>query len=124
VRRLGSERYGAVSNDGGTFVSPEVGRIDPEHVAGVHVTQIFSFPSGDPAELEGMSEGTSSMRFYYEDAHAEHPTEPTTVPIGLANFADDFKSFRRFSERDHQNIVTGTSTIAAATTPPIRYQMC
>jgi pimeloyl-ACP methyl ester carboxylesterase len=176
MRRLGSERYGAVGNDGGAFVSPEVGRIDPEHVAGVHVTQIFSFPSGDPAELEGMSEGdlaalqrlqwfwenmgafnklqssqpqnvafaladspvgqlawsgqlfgeavdadfiltnvtiywltgttASSMRFYYEDAHAEHPTEPTTVPIGLANFADDFKSFRRFSERDHKNIVT------------------
>lgn len=34
---------------------PEVGRIDPEHVIGVHVTQIFSFPSGDPAELAGLS---------------------------------------------------------------------
>ena len=48
----------------------------------------------------------SSMRFDYEDAHAEHPTERTTVPIGLANFANDFKSFRRFAERDHQNIAS------------------
>jgi pimeloyl-ACP methyl ester carboxylesterase len=45
------------------------------------------------------------MRLYYEDAKAEHPTEPTTVPIGLAGFANDFKSIRRFVERDHKNIV-------------------
>jgi hypothetical protein len=29
-----------------------------------------------------------------------------TVPIGLANFANAFKSFRRLSERDHTNIVS------------------
>jgi epoxide hydrolase len=176
MRRLGYTRYGAVGNDAGSFVSPELGRLAPEHVAGVHVTQIFSFPSGDPAEFEGLSEkdmaalehlqwfnetmsgfnklqstqpqnvafaladspvgqlawsgqlfgesvdadfiltnvtiywltrtAASSMRFYYEDAHAEHPTEPTTVPIGLASFADDFRSIRRFAERDHENIVS------------------
>jgi pimeloyl-ACP methyl ester carboxylesterase len=56
MRRLGYERYGAVGNDAGSLISPEVGRLDPEHVAGVHVTQIFSFPSGDPAEFAGMTE--------------------------------------------------------------------
>ena len=45
------------------------------------------------------------MRMYYEDARAQHPTGPTTVPIGLASFANDFKSIRRFAERDHRNIV-------------------
>jgi pimeloyl-ACP methyl ester carboxylesterase len=173
MKRLGYDHYGAVGNDGGSFVSPEVGRIDPEHVVGVHVTQIFSFPSGDPSELEGLTEaeqaalqhlqwfwenmgafnklqsqspqtlahaiadspagllawmgqliavdddfaltnimihwlyGTagSSIRFYYEDARAQQPSEPTTVPIGLAGFAHDFKSIRRFAERDHKNIV-------------------
>jgi pimeloyl-ACP methyl ester carboxylesterase len=176
MSRLGYERFGAVGNDGGAFVSPEVGRIAPDRVVGVHVTQIFSFPSGDPAEFEGMSPedlaaleflqkfssekmafnqlqstqpqnlahaladspagqlawsgqlfgdavdddfaltnvmiywltGTaaSSMRFYWEDAHAEVPTEPTTVPIGLCNFAYDFQSMRRFAERDHKNIAS------------------
>ncbi len=48
----------------------------------------------------------SSMRFFYEDAHAPKPNAPTKVPIGLANFAKDFKSFRRFAERDHENIVS------------------
>ncbi|WP_328709055.1 epoxide hydrolase family protein [Microbispora hainanensis] len=175
MRRLGYDRYGAVGNDGGSFVSPEVGRVDPEHVVGVHVTQIFSFPSGDPAEMANLTDeerkglevlqwfyenkmsfnmvhsqqpqtmsygifdspagllgwnaqlfgedvdddfiltntmlywvtgtATSATRFYYEDAHAEHPKEPTTVPLGLAMFEGDFVSMRTFAERDHRNIV-------------------
>ncbi len=179
MARLGYPRYGAVGNDGGSMISPEVGRLDPEHVVGVHVTQIFSFPSGDPAELADLTEeetaalrhlqwfyenmgafnqlqaqqpqtlsfaladspagllgwnsqlmgedvspdfvldnvatywltGTSgsSMRFYYEDAHVTNPpTEPTTVPIGVAGFAGDFASIRRFAERDHKNLVHWT----------------
>jgi pimeloyl-ACP methyl ester carboxylesterase len=60
MRRLGYERYGAVGNDAGSLISPEVGRLDPEHVVGVHVTQIFSFPSGDPAEFAGMTEEEQS----------------------------------------------------------------
>lgn len=55
MSRLGYERYGAVGNDGGSIISPEVGRLDPTHVVGVHVTQIFSFPSGDPAELADLT---------------------------------------------------------------------
>ena len=152
MRRLGYERYGAVGNDAGSMISPELARLDPDHIAGVHVTQVFSFPSGDPSEMAGLTEeeqrelGTlqwflenkisfnqlmsqqpqtlayalldspvgllawqaqlfdermdpdfvltnvmlywltrtagSAARFYYEDAHATHPAEPTTVPIG------------------------------------------
>jgi len=41
-----------------------------------------------------------------EDKHADHPTEPTTVPLGLASFAYDFRSIRRFAERDHAAIVS------------------
>jgi pimeloyl-ACP methyl ester carboxylesterase len=175
MRRLGYERYGAVGNDAGSMISPELGRIDPEHVAGVHVTQIFSFPSGDPSEMADLSDeeqrelgtlqwflenkmsfnqlmsqqpqtlayalldspvgllawqaqlfdeqmdpdfvlanvmlywltGTagSAARFYYEDAHASNPTEPTTAPTGVAAFAGDFSGIRRFANRDHENIV-------------------
>jgi len=177
MRRLGYERYGAVGNDAGSMIAPELGRADGAHVLGVHVTQLFSFPSGDSAEFENMSEadmaamghlqwfyenkfsfstvhsqqpqtlayaladspagllawnaqlfgesldpdfivanvaiywltGTagSSIRFYYEDAHAgEPPAGPTTVPTGLAMFDGDFQSIRRFAERDHAEIVS------------------
>jgi pimeloyl-ACP methyl ester carboxylesterase len=56
MNRLGYTRYGAVGNDAGSMISPEIGRCDGEHVVGVHVTQIFSFPSGDPSEFEGLSQ--------------------------------------------------------------------
>jgi len=48
----------------------------------------------------------SSARFYHENAHMDAPTEPATVPIGLAAFAGHFKSIRRFVDRDHKNVVS------------------
>jgi pimeloyl-ACP methyl ester carboxylesterase len=55
MKRLGYERYAVHGNDGGAIISPVLGRLAPEHVIGVHVNQIFSFPSGDPAEFEGLA---------------------------------------------------------------------
>jgi epoxide hydrolase len=178
MERLGYDRYGAHGNDIGSQVSPEVGRHHPEHVVGVHVTQIFSFPSGDPSEftdltaedqaalgfLEQFTSGGglaynayqsaqpqtlayalqdspagwlawvaqlfrdavdrdaivtdaatywltgtvgSSLRRYYEDAHTTtRPEGPTTTPTGVAIFAHDFQSVRRFADRDHANIIS------------------
>ncbi|MFF0572437.1 epoxide hydrolase family protein [Streptosporangium saharense] len=195
MHRLGYDRYGVHGNDAGSLISPEVGRHDPEHVIGVHVTQVFSFPSGDPAELAALSEedrgkveflrwwlvnggaydklqstapqtlahaladspvgqlgwnaqllgpildpdyvltnttiywltntAASAARLYYEDFHTtDRPTEPTTVPLGLANFAEDFPSIRPLAERDHRNIVSWNvyesgSHFAAHTAPDL-----
>jgi len=179
MKRLGYTRYGAHGNDAGSIISPELGRVDGDLVAGVHVTQIFALPMGEPAEFEDLSEedvaamqvlqwffenkfafnqlhsqqpqtlahaladsptgllgwngqllgtdvlqnldddfvltnvaiywftntGGSSIRLYYEDAKGRSASGPTTVPIGLAAFEGDFKSIRRFAERDHANLV-------------------
>ena len=65
--RLGYERYGAHGNDAGSQISPEVGRNDPDRVVGVHVTQLFSFPSGDPTEFANMTEeDMAAMKFLEE----------------------------------------------------------
>ncbi|MBT2226645.1 epoxide hydrolase family protein [Nonomuraea sp. NEAU-A123] len=56
MQRLGYHRYGAQGGDTGAIVSPELGRIDPDHVIGVHVNNLGTFPSGDPAELAGLTE--------------------------------------------------------------------
>jgi pimeloyl-ACP methyl ester carboxylesterase len=56
MNRLGYHRYGVQGGDTGSIVSPEVGRIDPDHVIGVHVNNLGTFPSGDPAELAGLTE--------------------------------------------------------------------
>jgi pimeloyl-ACP methyl ester carboxylesterase len=44
MRRLGYHRYGAQGGDIGAVVSPQLGRVDPEHVVGVHV-------NGDPGPM-------------------------------------------------------------------------
>jgi epoxide hydrolase len=75
MERLGYDRYGAHGNDAGSLISPEVGRHDPDHVVGVHVTQLFSFPSGDPSEFVDLSE---------EDAAAVQFLEGYTQGGGLA----------------------------------------
>ena len=37
MSRLGYQRYGAQGGDFGAFVAPDLGRVDPGHVTGVHV---------------------------------------------------------------------------------------
>ncbi|MEU9509053.1 epoxide hydrolase family protein [Micromonospora sp. NPDC048170] len=92
MRRLGYDRYGAAGNDLGAFVAPEVGRADPEHVIGVHVTQIFSLPSADADELAGLSEeerGKVAFADWFVHRRGGydrlHSTEPQNVAHALAD---------------------------------------
>ena len=52
MRRLGYDIYGTHGSDGGAMVSRELAMLNPEGFLGAHVLQLFSFPSGDPAEFE------------------------------------------------------------------------
>ena len=52
MRRLGYSSYGTHGSDGGAMVSRELAILNPEGFLGAHVLQLFSFPSGDPAEFE------------------------------------------------------------------------
>ena len=56
MKRLGYRRYGANGGDVGALVCRELGILKPSGLLGVHVLQIFAFPSGDPAEMENLSE--------------------------------------------------------------------
>jgi hypothetical protein len=49
----------------------------------------------------------SSARLYYESAHNHEQAEqgPNTTATGVAVFGYDFKSMKRFAERDNTNIV-------------------
>ncbi|MCC5576581.1 epoxide hydrolase [Microtetraspora sp. AC03309] len=92
MERLGYDRYGAVGNDAGSMVSPEIGRIAPSNVVGVHVTQIFSFPSGDPAEFVDMTEEEQAamgvlQRFWEEMGafNTLHSQQPQTLAHALAD---------------------------------------
>lgn len=49
----------------------------------------------------------SQVRYYYEDARAEaaEPAPVNHARMGVAVFADDFRSIRSFADRDNDNIV-------------------
>jgi epoxide hydrolase len=186
MRRLGYERYGAQGGDVGAVISPELGRVDPDHVVAIHVNAasvgFMPFPPLEDAELAELSDserarveriaqflddefgyaqiqstrpqtlayglsdspvgqlawivekfqawthsevpedavdrdrmltnvmlywltGTagSSANIYYEGKHAGGWPEPSTVPTGVAVFAEDI-SIRRYAEQSN-NIV-------------------
>ncbi|MDR7255767.1 hypothetical protein J2X46_004784 [Nocardioides sp. BE266] len=56
MRGLGYESYGAHGSDNGAIVARELAMLAPEGFLGAHVLQLFSFPSGDPAEFEKMTQ--------------------------------------------------------------------
>src|SRR6201996_5519248 len=54
--RLGYERWGVSGGDAGALVGRELGILAPAGLIGVHLLQIFAFPSGDPAEAARMTD--------------------------------------------------------------------
>jgi epoxide hydrolase len=92
MHRLGYDRYGAIGNDAGSMISPEVGRADAEHVIGVHVTQLFSFPSGDAAEFADLSAedqaGLGRLQWFMDNKFSfnqVHSQQPQTLAFALAD---------------------------------------
>ncbi|MFI7224180.1 epoxide hydrolase family protein [Nonomuraea angiospora] len=92
MRRLGYQRYGAQGGDTGSVVSPELARIDSEHVVGVHVNGSLGFPTGDPAELAGLSEAEQERLARLQGQMEEgtgyaiiQSTRPQTLGFGLAD---------------------------------------
>lgn len=51
MSRLGYQSYIAQGGDAGAVIAMQLGRSDPEHVAGVHVNMLMTFPPQDPAAL-------------------------------------------------------------------------
>jgi pimeloyl-ACP methyl ester carboxylesterase len=45
MSRLGYQRYGVQGGDQGAFIAPEMGRIDPAHIVGVHVNSLVQIPT-------------------------------------------------------------------------------
>lgn len=92
MSRLGYSRYGAAGNDAGSMISPVVGQLDPDHAVAVHVTQVFSYPSGDPSEFEGFGEEEYRRLAFAQRFMDEHSgfnkmqsTRPETIAHALAD---------------------------------------
>ncbi|WP_433241316.1 epoxide hydrolase family protein [Streptosporangium sp. CA-135522] len=90
MRVLGYDRYVAQGGDAGSVISLELGRTDPEHVIGVHVNMLMTFPSGDPAEFADLSETDQARLGKLSQFDADlsgymkiQATRPQTLSYGL-----------------------------------------
>jgi pimeloyl-ACP methyl ester carboxylesterase len=106
MRRLGYERYGVHGSDHGALVARELGVLAPDGFLGLHVLQLFSFPSGDPAEFERLEPqdyaGLEHMQWFQKVGgyNTMNASRPQTVaaglsdsPVGLLAYSELFNSF-------------------------------
>lgn len=56
MNQLGYDQYVVQGGDAGSVISQQVAAVAPDHVIGLHVNMLMTFPSGDPEELAGLSE--------------------------------------------------------------------
>ncbi|MEL5991681.1 epoxide hydrolase family protein [Microbacterium phosphatis] len=106
MRALGYDSYGIHGSDNGAMVARELGLLNPDGFLGLHVLQLFSFPSGDPAEFErlepGDYAGLEHMQWFQSVGgyNTMNASRPQTVavglsdsPVGLLAYSELFNSF-------------------------------
>lgn len=106
MRRLGYTEYGVHGSDNGAMVARELGLLNPDGFLGLHVLQLFSFPSGDPAEFERLEPqdyaGLEHMQWFQSVGgyNTMNASRPQTVavglsdsPVGLLAYSELFNSF-------------------------------
>jgi len=89
---LGYSRWGVTGGDAGALVGRELGILAPDGLIGVHLLQIFAFPSGDPAEMAALSdadkESLSGTTADFQDKAGYQKiqqTRPQTLGYGLTD---------------------------------------
>ncbi|MEF3402189.1 epoxide hydrolase family protein [Agromyces sp. CCNWLW203] len=91
MRRLGYAEYGIHGSDNGALVARDLGLAKPEGFLGLHVLQLFSFPSGDPAEFERLEPqdyaGLEHMQWFQSVGgyNTMNASRPQTVAVGLSD---------------------------------------
>ena len=91
MKRLGYERYGAHGGDAGALITRELGILKPKGLVGVHMLQIFAFPSGDPDEMARMDEFEKDGMKNLDNFEANsgylkiQQTRPQTLAYGLTD---------------------------------------
>jgi len=90
MRRLGYQRYGAHGSDTGFLVSPEIGRLAPEQVVGVHIYGGLEFDSiaeiDDPQRTESERRRLEAVDWLRREATGYasiQSTRPATLGFAL-----------------------------------------
>jgi epoxide hydrolase len=89
MSRLGYERFGAQGGDTGAIVSPKLGRLAPDRLIGIHLNGGFVLPSGDPAELAGLTEAErarlAALQSYDSSYALVQGNKPQTLAYALTD---------------------------------------
>ncbi|HEY9290299.1 MAG TPA: epoxide hydrolase [Microlunatus sp.] len=91
MRGLGYRSYGIHGSDNGALVARELGLLNPQGFLGLHVLQLFSFPSGDPSEFERLEPqdhaGLQHMQWFQSVGgyNTMNASRPQTVAVGLSD---------------------------------------
>ena len=91
MRRLGYDSYGAHGSDMGAMIARELGLWNPAGFLGLHVLQLFSFPTGDPSEFEGFGPkeyaALEHMQWFQSVGgyNTMNASRPQTIAAGIAD---------------------------------------
>lgn len=93
MRRLGYDRFGVQGGDFGSIVSPEVGRVAPEQVIGVHINALANAATPtSPADLEHLTDAErdqAERNQQWYRGRAGYSTQMGTRPQTLAYALND-----------------------------------
>ncbi|WP_040866435.1 epoxide hydrolase family protein [Nocardia exalbida] len=113
MARLGYDRYGVQGGDHGAFIAPALGRIDTQHVLGVHVNALVTFPTGDPADMAALTDAEKArlgaMKKFQDDGSAYmnlKGSRPNTIAQLLADSPTGqlgwiVEKYREWTDRSH-----------------------
>jgi len=86
MRRLGYDRYGAQGGDWGSMVTGQIGQLDPDHCAGIHLNMLIAFPP-EGAEMnereKGWAEDSATFQTRETGYQQIQGTKPQTLGVGL-----------------------------------------
>jgi epoxide hydrolase len=89
MKRLGYARYGAQGGDWGAMISTQIGRLDPEHCAGVHLNMAVAFPAPDAPPLTELEQKWVADFGAFQAGETGYQqiqgTKPQTLGYGLTD---------------------------------------
>jgi len=89
MRRLGYERYGAQGGDWGSLITTQIGRLDADHCAGIHINMPMALPVADDAQLTDAEKARLGDMAQFQANETGYQqiqgTKPQTLGYGLSD---------------------------------------
>jgi len=125
MARLGYTRYGAQGGDWGSMISSQLGVVDPEHVAGVHLNMVLGLPGDAPLTETEQADMAATAAFRekgsaYQQIQGKNPQTLgyglTDSPAGLAGWIlEKFHHWTHHPDGDLETAVTREQLMANLT---------